>query len=80
MYARTRVRAHVHRYARACVYAYMYGRGIRGKADGMATTSLNFFRDGRDVLLVFPSATFVVAATRVGFVFRGGAPGEIINY
>jgi hypothetical protein len=46
----------------------------------MATTSLNFFRDGRDVLLVFPSATFVAAATRVGFVFRGGAPGEIINY
>lgn len=46
----------------------------------MATTSSDFFRDGRDALLVFPSATFVDAATRVGFVFRGGAPGAIISY
>ena len=63
------------------MYVYLYARGIRGEADGMATTSPDFFRDGRDVLLVFPSATFCRRRDEGGFCFSGWrTPGEIINY
>jgi len=37
----------------------------------MATTSLNFFRDGRDVLLVFPSANLCRRRDEGGFCFSG---------
>lgn len=75
--ARACVRARVH----VCVCVCVRARDIRGEADGMATTSLNFFRDGRDALLVFPSVQPLSAPRRGWVLFFGVAqPGEIINY
>ncbi|KAL0101640.1 hypothetical protein PUN28_019055 [Cardiocondyla obscurior] len=44
---------------RIYVHTYIWTRGIRGEADGMATTSPDFFRDGRDALLIDDEVTNV---------------------